>query len=103
MIYIFWTCANSEEAERIIRGLLEERLIACASIFPRVVSLYRWEGKVERSEEVKVLLKTKGECFEKISRYIKAHCSYEVPEIASVATERVFEPYMQWVVKETIN
>lgn len=103
MIYIFWTCANREEAEKIISSLLKERYIACASIFPPVTSLFRWEGKVQREEEIKVLLKSKQEYFEKISSYIQAHCSYDVPEIASVKAEEVFEPYLSWLVQETTN
>lgn len=42
MIYVFWTCSNGEEAKKITYLLLNERLIACASILPEIESIYRW-------------------------------------------------------------
>ena len=57
IVYIFWTCRDKEEAKKIIHGLLHQQLIACASIFPEVESIYRWEGRIEESREVKVILR----------------------------------------------
>ncbi len=100
MIYIFWTCANKEEAQEIIRSLLGEKLIACAS-FHEVQSLYRWEGKIEESTEIKVLLKTQPLHFPRIEQYIQAHASYSVSEIAQVEVSHVHAPYLAWVHQET--
>ncbi len=101
MIYIFWTCRNIEEAKKIIHGLLDKRWIACASIFPEVESIYRWEGKIEESIETKIILKTRLKHFETIREYIETNCSYEVPEILQVDIAQGATRYMSWVAEET--
>jgi len=101
MIYIFWTCRDQEEAKRIIHSLLNQHLIACASILPEVTSIYRWEGKVEESKEVKVILKTQPHHFDVIRTYIEANGSYEVPEILQVPISQGNPRYLSWVTAET--
>lgn len=101
IVYIFWTCRNNGEAKKIVHGLLDQRLIACASIFPEIESIYRWEGKIEESREIKVILKTLATHFDSIQSYIRAHCSYEVPEILQVDIAQGNPAYLSWVIKET--
>jgi periplasmic divalent cation tolerance protein len=101
MIYIFWTCQSREEAKKIVRLLLDQRLIACASLLPEVESLYRWKGKVEEGREVKVILKTQAKYFEPICAVIGQHGSYEVPEIAQVEVGMCNPRYLAWVMDET--
>ncbi|MDR3625101.1 MAG: divalent-cation tolerance protein CutA [Chlamydiales bacterium] len=102
MIYIFWTCRNKIEAKKIIHGLLDKRLIACASIFPEVESIYRWEGKIEESFEIKVVFKTILKHFDTVQEYIRTECSYEVPEIVQVDISQGNPRYLSWVAEETI-
>lgn len=100
VIYIFWTCRDKAEAKKIIHGLLEARLIACASILPEVESIYRWEGKIEESREAKVILKTLQNHFDAIRQYILSHCSYEVPEIVQIEVAGGHAAYLSWVLQE---
>ncbi|MBX9745151.1 MAG: divalent-cation tolerance protein CutA [Chlamydiales bacterium] len=100
-IYIFWTCHDKSEAKKIIHGLLGKQLIACASIFPEVESIYRWEGKIEENQETKVILKTLTKYFEAVQSYIQKHCSYEVPEILQVDIVQGNPRYLSWIVEET--
>lgn len=101
IIYIFWTCRDKQEAKKIIHGLLDQRLIACASIFPEVESIYRWEGKIEESQEVKVIFKTALKHFDAVQSYIQKHCSYEVPEILQVDIVQGTPRYLAWIAQET--
>lgn len=101
IIYIFWTCRNKLEAKKIIHGLLDKRLIACASIFPEVESIYRWDGKVEEGIEVKVILKTSIKHFDEIQNHIQTHCSYDVPEILQIDVVQGNPCYLSWVTQET--
>jgi len=101
LIYVFWTCRDKQEAKKIIHGLLDQRLIACASIFPEVESIYRWEGKIEESQEVKVILKTASKHFDAAQSYILTHCSYEVPEILQIDIVQGNPRYLSWVTQET--
>lgn len=100
MIYIFWTCRDRDEAKRIVHELLDRKLIACASIFPEIESIYRWEGKIEESREIKVILKTLPKCFDAIEKYIQSHCSYEIPEILQVDVVQGNPAYLSWVINE---
>lgn len=101
MIYLFWTCANEEEGEKVVRNLLDERLIACASLIPQVKSLYRWDGKIEEGCEVKVILKTKPQHFDAILSTIESLGSYDVPELAQVEPTKVNPAYLSWLDQET--
>jgi periplasmic divalent cation tolerance protein len=100
MIYIFWTCRDKEEARKIIHGLLDQRLIACASILPEIESIYRWEEKIEESREIKIILKTARKHFDEIQSYIQTHCSYEVPEILQIDIVQGNPSYLSWVINE---
>jgi periplasmic divalent cation tolerance protein len=100
MIYLFWTCKNEEEATTIIHALLERRLIACASLWPEVVSIYRWQGKIEVAREVKVVFKTEKRCFDAICETIVRDGSYEAPEVVAVDIVRCNPRYREWVEQE---
>jgi len=102
LIYIFWTCRDKIEAKRIIHALLDQKLIACASMLPEVESMYRWEGEIEESREVKVMLKTIKELFAEVQHYIQQHCSYEVPEILQIDIAQGNPSYLAWATKELV-
>lgn len=99
-ILILWTCKDRLEAEKIAEALLEERLIACASIMPGVLSLFHWEGKIERAEECKVFLKSDARHFEALREKIAMECSYEVPEILEIEIKRANPAYLDWLQNE---
>ena len=101
LIYVFWTCRDKQEAKKIIHELLDQRLIACASVFPEVESIYRWEEKIEETREVKIILKTVLKHFDAVQNYIQKHCSYEIPEILQVDIVQGNLSYLSWVVQET--
>ena len=71
--------ANEERAEALARQLLEQRLVACVSLLP-VRSLYQWQGRLERSEEVKLLLKTTPEQLQSLQDALLSLHSYTTPE-----------------------
>ncbi len=102
MIYVFWSCKDKTEAKKVIHKLLDERLIACASIFPEIESIYRWEGKTQEEKEVKVLLKTIPKNFEAIQDRIQKDCSYEVPEIVQVDITRGNPRFVTWIRDECL-
>ena len=101
VIYIFWTCRNQSEAKKILHALLNQKLIACASLFPKVESIYRWNGNIEESLEVKIILKSVNSHFNAIESYIRDHCSYQVPEVVQVDVRQGNPGYLSWVVEET--
>jgi periplasmic divalent cation tolerance protein len=94
---VLTTAPSIEVAERIAGALVEERLAACATVVPGVVSIYRWEGALRREGEVLVVLKTTGERVESLrSRLVELH-PYDVPEVLALSVQAGHEPYLAWV------
>jgi periplasmic divalent cation tolerance protein len=91
------TAANREEAERIARTLVEERLAACVNLVSGVHSIYRWQEAVEIAEEVLLLIKTRQEAVDALRRRVHELHSYDVPEFLVLAVEQESEAYLAWI------
>jgi periplasmic divalent cation tolerance protein len=96
-ILVSTTCASAEEAQRLARMLVEERLAACVQIVPHVRSVYRWRGAVEESDEWLLLIKSRRDLFENMQRRLRAAHSYELPEIVALAVVDGEPDYLSWV------
>jgi periplasmic divalent cation tolerance protein len=86
------------EARSLVDRLLDERLIACANILGPFTSRYRWKGKIEESEEIGLLMKTRGDLLPGLRRRVQELHSYEVPEILELAVQGGLQAYLDWVV-----
>lgn len=97
VLIILMTAPDAGEGERIAGRLLEEGLIACANIVPRVVSLYRWEGELRRDEEVLVIMKTTASrASQLVARTEELH-PYDVPEVLVHEVAGGAARYLNWV------
>ena len=97
MLLAFTAFANAEDAARVVRVLVEERLIACGNLLPGVRSLYRWKGAVADASEVVVLMKTRKQDWPTlISRLHELH-PYETPECIAVRIAAGAPMYMAWL------
>lgn len=91
------TAPGVEAAERIVRTLLEERIVACGNIVAGVTSIYRWQGAVEREAEALIVLKTTAaEAPRLLARLPELH-PYEVPEILVLPVVDGHGPYLSWL------
>ena len=97
IIQIQWTTGSIEEARRVCRYLVQERIVACAQIEPWVESIYMWNNQLETEQESKVLLKTTESRFDEVKRIILENCKYEVPEILWTSVAGGHQEYMDWV------
>jgi periplasmic divalent cation tolerance protein len=98
---VLTTVADAGSGEALIRTLVEERLIACGNLIPGVLSIYRWEGKVARDEEILVVMKTTAERVDGLfDRVLQLH-PYEVPELVELGADRVAAKYQDWVIAST--
>jgi periplasmic divalent cation tolerance protein len=93
------TCASIEEARRIARHVVEHKLAACANIVPRVESIYRWKGKVERAKETLLMIKTTAARLRKLESEVKRLHSYDVPEFVAVPIVAGSQQYLEWLRK----
>ena len=99
MIYV--TAGSSEEATRIGRTLVEERIAACANVFPAMMSIYRWQDGVQEDREVALILKTRrGRVADLIAR-VKALHSYECPCVVALPITEGNQEFLDWIVAET--
>jgi periplasmic divalent cation tolerance protein len=93
---VFVTASNVKEARKLARGILEKHLAACVNIVPGTESHYRWKGKLEKSSEVMLVIKSSAEQFESLAGFVRKHHSYECPEIVSVAPHKISPAYQVW-------
>lgn len=96
-IEIHWTSGSIDEARRVCRYLVQERLVACAQIIPWVESVYMWNNQLETTQESKIVLKTAAVLYEQVKKVINENSSYEVPEITFVKLDGGNEEYLQWL------
>ena len=96
-VQIFVSCASVTEAEALVKGLLEQRWVACGQILNPMQSFYRWQGHVEHAQEVLLILKSQSAYFDNVKQYIIEHHSYDVPEIIAVPVSDGNEAYLQWL------
>jgi periplasmic divalent cation tolerance protein len=99
MLYI--TASNTKEAKTIGTALVKERLAACANIIDRIQSVYRWKGKLEKSAESLLILKTKQALAKKAISRIKALHSYECPCITAFPIAGGNPAFLKWISDET--
>jgi periplasmic divalent cation tolerance protein len=96
-IEIQWTSGSLDEARKISRYLVQERLAASAQIIPWIESIYMWNNQLETAQETKIILKSQRENFSKIKEVIEENCKYEVPEILMFAIEGGNDLYLKWL------
>ena len=96
-IVVYVTVGSSGEAERLSRALVEEKLAACVNRVRAVQSVYRWEGKIEVNEEDLLIIKTKRDLFDRLTRRVGELHSYTVPEVIALPIVEGSPAYLQWL------
>ena len=97
VVSVYAIFADADEAERIGRQMIEERLAACINILPPCRSVYRWQGTVEAADEVPAILKTTVALAGALIARIAALHSYDVPCIAVWPIDKLHSDYADWV------
>jgi periplasmic divalent cation tolerance protein len=100
-VFVYTTYPSIVEAEQAGRTIVGKRLAACVNILPGMVSHYWWEGKVERGEEVVMIVKTRTSLAPEVGRAIKEMHSYSTPAIMVLPLESVEQNYLGWLMAET--
>ena len=98
---ILVTVPSQEVAQQLAQDLVMERLAACVNVVSGVRSIYAWEGKIERTEEVLMIIKTQSSRYAELEEYVRTHHPYDTPEIVEIPAGRVTPHYWEWVRKET--
>jgi periplasmic divalent cation tolerance protein len=100
-IVVLTTVSSDDEAVRLVRALLDRRLIACGTLLPGARSIYRWQGKIADEREVLLLLKTRSARLEPLQEAFKELHPYKVPELLALSVDTGLEKYIEWISGET--
>ena len=93
------TCPDTATARRIADALVDARLAACVSVLPGLQSTYRWQGTVERAEEVLLLIKTTRDALPALQARLPGLHPYELPELLAVEAAGL-PAYLDWIARE---
>jgi periplasmic divalent cation tolerance protein len=96
-LIVFTTFENEEDAARVARALVEERLIACANLLPGARSIYRWKGETTDAREVVMLMKTRKQDWPALMARLHELHPYETPECIAVRVAAGAPRYMAWL------
>ncbi len=96
-LIVFTAFANEDDAARVARVLVEERLAACANLLPGARSIYAWEGKVADEREVVVLMKTRKQDWPALMSRLHELHPYDTPECVAVRLAAGAPRYMAWL------
>ncbi|MFA5780061.1 MAG: divalent-cation tolerance protein CutA [Elusimicrobiota bacterium] len=100
-VVVFVTASNIKEARKIADGVLKEHLVACVNIIEKIKSIYWWQGKIEKSTEMLLIMKTKISLAKKLIKKVKSLHSYTIPEIIFLPIITGNLDYLKWIEKET--
>lgn len=98
---VFVTVPNEDEAVKIAKTLVEEKLAGCVNILKDVRSIYSWQGKIEDDSELLMVIKTKTTLFKELEKRVKELHSYTVPEIIGIEINEGFKGYLDWLSEVT--
>jgi len=101
LVLVYTTWPDAAAAEEAGRALVEARLAACANILPGMVSLYRWQGALERAQEAVLILKTRRDLARSLTAAVRERHPYEVPAILVLTVDDAEPAFAQWIADET--
>jgi periplasmic divalent cation tolerance protein len=94
---VLCTTGSEDEARKIARHLVEQRLAACVNVVPQIESIYRWQEKVESGTEWLLLIKTTLKQFPSVRNAIQELNSYDLPECIAISIEDGNAAYLEWI------
>ena len=101
-IIVFNTCNSTEIASSIADTLVSKKLAACVNVVKSIESVYEWQGKIERDNEILLIIKTRQSLFSQVQNAIQELHDYELPEIIAVPIDTGEKNYLNWIKSATL-
>lgn len=101
VLLVLTTLPDRASGERIAETLVTAGVAACVNILPGATSIYRWQGRVERADEVPLLIKTTRAAYQRLEEMLLELHPYELPEVIAIPIGTGLPAYLNWVVQET--
>ena len=102
VILVLTNLPNQESAEKLAQILIQEKVAACVNVLAPCTSFYEWQGQLEKSQEIPLLIKSTQQKYRLLEDCILRHHPYELPEIISVPIDKGLSSYLDWV-NESLN
>jgi periplasmic divalent cation tolerance protein len=100
-LVVLCTCPDSGTAERLAERVVTDGHAACVNVVPKLTSIYRWQGQLQRDHEALMIIKTTGAAYGALEQALREHHPYELPEIIAVPIEQGSKDYLDWVARMT--
>jgi len=98
IIYVTFGCLSN--AKEVARKAIKAQMAACINIIPDAISFYEWEGNIEETSEVIMVIKTIKSCQDQLITFIKTHHDYEEPAIICLPIKGGSATYLKWAVSQ---
>jgi len=102
-IVVLNTCDSADEAERLARSLVEQRVAACVTVVSQVRSFYRWKGAVTDAAEWLLVIKSSRGLFDRLRAAIETAHTYEIPELIALPVVEGSPDYLAWLTQEMLD
>ncbi len=102
IIIIICTIPNKNILNLIKKEILDKKLISCINIINKVTSYYYWNNKLEKTQEIKIFLKSFSHKEKKIYKIIKKIHPYKIPDIMTMSIKNNNKKYFEWMKKQII-
>jgi periplasmic divalent cation tolerance protein len=99
MVFIYTTCEDMEQAEKLGRLIVTNKIGACVDFWP-ISSCYNWEGELKKVDQAMLLVTSFESKLEDVTELIALNHTYSVPMIAGVDVRRINHPYKEWMMNE---
>jgi periplasmic divalent cation tolerance protein len=94
---IFCTCPDHSTASKLATDLVTAKLAACINILPAITSIYSWQGQIETTAEVLLMIKSDTKHYAALETLILQLHPYQVPEIIAISIDQGFPDYLHWI------
>mgnify|MGYP001278765447 CR=1 FL=1 len=99
--WVYMTAGSVEEAKSIGQILVGQNLAACVNLLENMTSIYKWEEKLEESQEVIMIVKTRKILMPKLIETVKTHHSYECPCVLELPIQGGNPEFLRRIATET--
>ncbi len=101
LVLVITHLPDKKAAVVLAEALIAQQLAACVNILNPCISVYRWQGNIESTNEMPVLIKTQRQHYDRVEQLIKMMHPYELPEVIMVPIKGGLSAYLQWIAEET--
>ena len=102
VILVLTNLPDQESAEKLAQILVQEKMAACVNLLAPCTSFYEWQGQLEKSQEIPLLIKSIQKKYSLLESCILRHHPYELPEIISVPIDKGLPSYLNWVCENLV-